>query len=189
MEPIEPADFVIRGKLVNLRKTKMSDLANYERWQDPSRKAWQTDGPWFRSKADEIGLAEWRRSRLPSQVPPYPFLEIETAAGVHIGWVTVYHRDDDPHMTEVGIDIAEDSCWGKGLGTEALELWIDYQFRARNLSRIGFATWSGNPGMLRVGQKLGFQTEARIRQGCEVNGAFYDRVKMGILRSEREQRP
>ena len=116
MELARPDSFVIRGKRVSLRTTKMSDLADYERWNDPSWKAWETDGPWFRSKADEIGLAGWRRGKLPSQVPPYPFLEIETATGVHIGWVVVYHRDNDPHMTEVGIDIAEDSCWA--------EVWV-----------------------------------------------------------------
>jgi RimJ/RimL family protein N-acetyltransferase len=187
MEARARPTFVIRGTLVSLRTTVESDLTDYERWNDRSRKAWQTDGPWFKSKADEIGLAEWRRSKLASQKPPYPFLEIETTAGIHIGWVIVYYRENDPHMTEVGIDIVEDGYWGKGLGTEALSLWVDYQFRARNLTRIGFATWSGNPAMLRVGEKLGFQTEARIRQGCMVNGAFHDRIKMGILRREWER--
>jgi RimJ/RimL family protein N-acetyltransferase len=38
--------------------------------------------------------------------------------------------------------------------------------------------------MIRVGRKLGFQVEARIRNGCEVEGKLYDRVKLGILRSE-----
>jgi len=188
MDLIEPVNFAIRGRLVNLRTTRLSDLADYERWQDPSRKAWQTDGPWFKSAPNEIGLAERRRSNMAQQVPPYPFLEIETTGGVHLGWVIVYYRDHDPHMTEVGIDIVEDSFWGKGLGAEALSLWIDYQFRARNLTRIGLATWSGNPGMLRVGEKLGFQVEARIRNGCEVNGVFHDRIRMGILRSEWELR-
>jgi RimJ/RimL family protein N-acetyltransferase len=177
-------EFVLRGALVNLRTTRLSDLADYERWDDPGLKAWQFDGPWLRSRADEVGLAEWRRSGVEKQVPPYPLLEIESAAGVHIGWVIVYHRDADPHMTEVGINIVEDSCWGKGLGTEAMRLWIDYQFQARNLNRIGFSTWSGNPAIIRVGAKLGFQVEARIRNGCEVGGKLYDRVKLGILRSE-----
>ena len=38
--------------------------------------------------------------------------------------------------------------------------------------------------MIRVGEKLGFALEGRIRNGCEVGGRFYDRIKMGLLRPE-----
>jgi hypothetical protein len=89
MEAPARSAFVIRGTLVNLRTTVEPDFADYERWSDRSRKAWRTDGPWFKSKADEVGLAESRRNKLASQKPPYPFLEIETSAGAHIGWVIV----------------------------------------------------------------------------------------------------
>lgn len=116
--------------------------------------------------------------------PPYSSLEIETKDHIHIGWVVVYYREDDLHMTEIGIDIPENSYWGKGIGTEALYLWIDYLFHKRKLTRLGFSTWERNKAILRVGEKLGFIEEARIRKGCEVNKIFCDRIKMGILRSE-----
>jgi RimJ/RimL family protein N-acetyltransferase len=39
-----------------------------------------------------------------------------------------------------------------------------------------------------VGEKLGFMLEGRIRNGCEVCGRFFDRVKMGLLRDEWQWR-
>lgn len=145
--------------------------------------AWKFDGPWFSDGLSD--LAAWRRRRAASDTePPFRLMEIETTAGVHVGWVTSYVRKDDPHMTEVGIDIVEESLWNKGLGTEALALWVDYQFRCRGLHRIGLSTWSGNPRMIRVAGKLGFKEEGRIRDGCEVGGRFYDRLKFGILAAE-----
>jgi RimJ/RimL family protein N-acetyltransferase len=42
--------------------------------------------------------------------------------------------------------------------------------------------------MIRVGEKLGFTLEGRIRRGCEVKGQFYDRIKMGLLREEWQAR-
>ncbi len=42
--------------------------------------------------------------------------------------------------------------------------------------------------MIKLGEKLGFIEEARIRKGCEINGIFYDRIKMGILRNEWEEK-
>ena len=109
--------------------------------------------------------------------------------GRHIGWVNIYRTMTvDVHMTEAGIIIVEDELWNQGLGTEAFGLWVDYVFEAHNLARLGAATWSGNPRMVRVAEKLGFKVEGRIRNGCEVKGRFYDRIKLGILRSEWEAR-
>ena len=174
---------ILTGRLLRLRTICPEDIPDYERWNDPSLKAWETDGPWFTD--DLTGLIAARKKRLESeQLPPYRSLEIEAGDGKHIGWVVVYYDSTDPHMTEIGIDIAEDAYWGKGYGKQALELWVDHLFRERGFTRLGFSTWSGNAGMIRLGEKLGFSEEARIRRGCEVKGVFYDRIKMGILREE-----
>ncbi len=178
-------DFVIPGRRVNLRTTVESDMADYERWNVPDLKAWLFDAPYLGDSLDKV--IEGRRKWLAGERrPPYSRLEIETTGHRHIGSVSIYGRSEDPHMTEAGIGIYEDELWNRGLGTEAFGLWVDYVFPAHNLARLGVATWSGNPRMVRLAQKLGFVVEGRIRNGCEVNGRFYDRVKLGMLRSEWE---
>ena len=180
-------DFVIPGQKVNLRTTVESDIADYERWNTPDLKAWQYDAPYWGHSLDRV--IEGRRKWLAGErKPPYGRLEIETTDHRHIGSVSIYGKSRDPHMTEVGIDIVEDELWNQGLGTEAFGLWVDYVFEAHNLARLGAATWSGNPRMVRVAEKLGFKVEGRIRNGCEVNGRFYDGIKLGMLRSEWEAR-
>lgn len=148
------SEFKIEGKLINLRATIKADLKNYEKWNSPDLKAYQFDGPWYKTdKAPLKCVINWRKIWLEGETKvPYPFLEIETKENFHIGWVTAYYHKDDPHITEIGINIPEDSCWGKG--------------------------------MIKVGEKLGFVEESRIRKSCEIDGVFYDRIKMGILRSE-----
>ena len=177
--------FKIEGQLINLRPTVPTDIKDYEKWNNPDIKAWQYDGPWYNDDLSALiaGRKKWLEE---GGKTPYRFLEIETKEGKHIGWVTVYYKKGDPHITEVGINIVEDTLWSKGLGTEAFSLWIDYLFTERELTRIGFTTWEGNKRMIRVGEKLGFTEEARIRKSCFVNGVFYDRIKMGILRDEWE---
>lgn len=183
-------DFRIEGKLVNLRTTKWADLDDYERWNDPKLKAYQLDGPWYKKKGPPLSaVINWRKRWLEGdRRPPYPFLEIETKGNIHIGWVVVYYHENDPHMPEIGISIPEDKYWGRGMGTEAVYLWVDYLFNTRKFTRLGFCTWEGNKGMIRIGEKLGFIEEVRIRKSCEVNGIFYDRIRMGILWSEWEER-
>jgi len=178
-------NFNIEGEFVVLRTTVSEDIADYERWNRPDLEAWRFDGPWYNE--DLSGVINMRKGWLSGpKEPPWPFLEIETREGVHIGWVTVYQRSNDPHVTEIGIDVVEDSYWGKGLGAEAFRLWIGYLFRERNLTRLGLTTWEGNKRMIAVAAKLGFSQEACIRRSCEIEGKLYDRIKMGILRSEWE---
>jgi len=184
------SNFRIKGKLINLRTTKWADLDDYERWNNPKLKAFQFDGPWYKKKDPPLSaVINWRKRWLEGdRKPSYPFLEIETKKGVHIGWVVMYYDEKEPHAPEFGIGIYEDEYWGKGMGTEATYLWVDYLFNTRNFTRLGFCTWEGNKGMIRIGEKLGFIEEARIRKVCEVNGIFYDKIRMGILRSEWKEK-
>ena len=178
--------FELKGKQIRLRPIVQADIADYERWNDPTLKAFLFDGPWYR-KSNLSKLIEHRKRKLAQDInPPYRSLEIDIIKGKHIGWVNAYHNDNDPHATAIGISIKADEHWGKGIGTEALALWINYLFTEMNLTRIGLTTWQGNPMMLRVSEKLGFIEEARIRRSCFVKGQFYDRISMGILREEWE---
>ena len=181
-----PEYFELKSNQIRLRPIVQADLADYEHWNDPVSKAFDYDGPWYKNESLD-SLIEFRKKKLAQGIsPPYRSLEIDTIDEKHIGWVNAYHNDRDPHATAVGIGIRLDELWGKGMGTEALALWIDYLFKEMNLTRIGLTTWQGNPMMLRVSEKLGFVEEARIRRSCFVKGQFYDRISMGILREEWE---
>lgn len=51
---------------------------------------------------------------------------------------------------------------------------------------MGFITWSGNQRMIKVGEKLGMQMEARLRKCRFYNNEYYDSIRMGLLREEWE---
>jgi len=175
--------FRITGQKVILRTTNSSDIEDYKKWNNPDLKYTKFDAPWFGD--DLTNVINQRLKWLESEkAMPYRHLEVDSISGDHIGWVAVYYKNNDPHMTEIGIDLPEDSYWGKGLGTEALRLWIDYLFNEYKLTRIGFSTWDGNEAVKVIGKKLGLVEECRIRKGCVVNSEFYDRIKMGILKEE-----
>jgi RimJ/RimL family protein N-acetyltransferase len=72
--------------------------------------------------------------------------------------------------------------------TKALSLWIDYLFRASGIHRISLDTWSFNPRMMRVAEKLGFTYEGGQRQLVAWRGERLDLVHYGLLRSERPAR-
>lgn len=56
-----------------------------------------------------------------------------------------------------------------------------------DIQRLGFTTWSGNVGMMKIGEKLKMTKEAQIRKVRFYQGNYYDSVRYGILREEWQQ--
>lgn len=100
--------------------------------------------------------------------------------------LTAYWEDGKlQQWLEFGIAIYDSKLWSKGIGKQALRLWITYLFDLYpHIQRIGYTTWSGNVGMMRVGEALGMRLEARIRKVRYTQGQYFDSIKYGILREE-----
>ncbi|MDN6836071.1 MAG: GNAT family N-acetyltransferase, partial [Lactococcus lactis] len=52
------------------------------------------------------------------------------------------------------------------------------------IQHIGFTTWSGNQGMMRLGEKSGLKLDGQIRKVRYWQETWYDSIKYGILREE-----
>ncbi len=85
---------------------------------------------------------------------------------------------------EMGIAIHDKTQWGKGLGTDAVRLVVDYAFEELNLNRVQLTTDEENVRAIRCYEKAGFVREGLLRQHRLAGGAFGNTVIMGILRDE-----
>lgn len=94
----------------------------------------------------------------------------------HIVWP---HRNA---QLRLGIGAAVDR--GQGLGKEALDLVLRYCFDELNMHRLGASIQSHNPEALRFFERAGFVEEARLRSAFGWNGARWDDVWLGLLRSD-----
>jgi len=84
----------------------------------------------------------------------------------------------------VGIGIGEREFWGKGYGTDAMELLLHYAFTELNLRRVTLNVFEFNERAIRSYEKAGFRMEGRQRQAMQREGRRYDILYMGILREE-----
>lgn len=109
-------------------------------------------------------------------------------SGECIGTVSYYWEHEPSKWLETGIILYESVSWGRGIGTRAMRMWTSHLFNTMPLVRAGFTTWSGNERMIKVGEKLGMQMEARIRKVRYYNNHYYDSIRMGVLREEWEDR-
>lgn len=85
---------------------------------------------------------------------------------------------------EMGIGLVA-SARGKGYGTIAQRLLVDYLFAHTPAHRIEADTELENIAEQRALEKAGFTREGVIRQAVWRNGAWRDGVVYGILRADR----
>jgi RimJ/RimL family protein N-acetyltransferase len=99
--------------------------------------------------------------------------------------VTGLHRLDIRNRhAEFGITIGEKSAWGKGHGTEATRLMVQYAFDRLNLHRVWLNVYEFNERARHVYEKVGFRMEGRLRQDTYRDGRYWDTFVMGVLRDE-----
>lgn len=95
---------------------------------------------------------------------------------------TTYLRDIDVrhNKAEFGIFIGEESALGKGYGTEAAKLMVDYGFRKLNLHRIFLRVFAENLVAIRSYEKVGFVKEGVLNGDVCIDGEYRDLIWMAI---------
>jgi RimJ/RimL family protein N-acetyltransferase len=108
------------------------------------------------------------------------------ADGVCIGQCALFQFDAVAQSCALGITIGDKGYWGRGYGTDAIRLLLDYAFRLRNLRRVYLTVNSTNERAIGAYRRCGFVEEGRLRQHVWSAGQYIDLVNMGILRDEWE---
>lgn len=84
----------------------------------------------------------------------------------------------------VGIFIGDKSRWGRGYGTEALRLLLDYGFNLLNLNSVMLGVFAFNTRALNCYRKVGFKEIGRRREARMICGRYHDGILMDLLASE-----
>jgi len=185
---------IAHGYRVMLRGWLASDMGPFIRWL--AQGEWRLlDAPWegFRSETTaelKERDREWFMKQLEGEDKSWLNRRavIATSNNIPLGWVSRYGEQENPHVCCVGIDISEDAYLNRGLGTEALQLWVDHIFSTSGVHKIALETWSLNPRMIRVAEKAGFVREGCQREIRQWEGKWLDLVQFGILREEWQEK-
>lgn len=85
---------------------------------------------------------------------------------------------------ELGISLNNKQYWGKGLGTEAIHLLVQFGFNILNLYRISLTVFEDNLRAQRVYEKVGFTKTGRQRENIRRLGRYFDLFTMDLLANE-----
>ncbi len=85
---------------------------------------------------------------------------------------------------ELGMGIGEADCRGKGYGTEATRLLLDYAFDALGLHNVWLRVYSYNERAIRAYRRAGFREIGRRRQAHRIGARAYDEILMDCLSTD-----
>lgn len=154
-------------------------------------------------------FCQWARdteySRLLDSSPPYTFSEKKwkewmekdlekehnyffsiraIEADMLLGFIALFETYWQHGDTMVAIALGEREYWGKGYGTEAMNLILRYVFNEMNLRRVSLIVFEYNPRAIHSYEKAGFVEEGRIRGAMLREGKRWDFIWMGVTREE-----
>ncbi|KMJ57431.1 acetyltransferase [Bacillus sp. LL01] len=173
---------LLKSDRLQLRKMEREDIELYHSWRN------DMDIMATTSPSMDVYTLEETRSFVENIIlqssSSKSYIIVEKEGNTSIGVTSLINIDTKNRNAECIIDIGEKKHWGKGYGSEALKLLLDYAFLELNLHRVSLRVFSFNEKAIHLYTKLGFEKEGISREGLYRNGRWHDIVHMGILKRE-----
>lgn len=102
--------------------------------------------------------------------------------GEAAGGIGIEHKTDVERISaEIGYWLGE-SCWNRGIVTEALRAVTAEVFRNSDLRRLYALPFADNPASVRVLEKAGYVVEGHLRQSAIKDGKVRDQLLYAAYR-------
>ncbi|WP_195573844.1 GNAT family N-acetyltransferase [Paenibacillus sp. 1001270B_150601_E10] len=105
-----------------------------------------------------------------------------------IGDIELQEIDGMNRSAGLRIAINGGSHQGKGFGSEAIRLMLDYAFGICNLHRVELNVYAYNERAIHVYQKIGFKQEGIQRDALFYNHRYYNSIIMSMLEDEYREK-
>ena len=173
---------ILLGQRVRLRGLRDADLPTLAGWEmDPARMttlsnwvvppseaaAKERITKWCANDKDDLGFA----------------IETLDDPPMLVGNIGLFGARPKDRSATIGIGLGREHV-GRGYGTDAMRVIVDYAFREMGLHRIQLVVASFNPAGIRAYEKAGFVEEGRHRLAVWHDGTWYDEIMMSILDDE-----
>lgn len=124
---------------------------------------------WYATRQDHDDRADWAIVR--------------RADDVVLGEAVLNELDEHNESVSFRISLVGPEVFGRGYGTEATRLVVDYAFDV-GLHRVYLEVYDINPRARRVYEKCGFVVEGRQRDALCWDGEWHDAITMAILATD-----
>ena len=106
---------------------------------------------------------------------------VDTETDRHIGNVALNNINWINRNADLGIMIGNKEFWGRGYGTGATKLMVQYGFNTLNLHKIWLGVHTCHTVAIRAYQKAGFKIEGEFKDNVFKDGKYHDTLRMAII--------
>ena len=172
----------IEGERLSLMPLRMEHVHTHFRWNnDEALNRLDSDAPF---KREPFGAFLKRFEQL--VYAPHPHerdFEIHTQEGRLVGVAYAENIQPSHRRCRVGVTV-DQAEWGKGYGSEALELLLRYLFTEADVHRIAAEAFAFNAAWKRLLTRAGFRREGCLRDDLYRDGRWHDRETYALLEDE-----
>jgi RimJ/RimL family protein N-acetyltransferase len=173
---------VLRGRLTFLRPAEREDIPLLVRWINDERTVAHLgarapigqalEERWFERMVEAQGRDHWY------------FISCLLGDERPVGNVGLFDVDLTNGSAGIGIAIGDPDDQGRGLGTDAMKVVLDFGFGELRLERMWLDVYDGNTRAIRCYAKAGFTLEGKLRHAIYRRKRYQDVLRMAILRAE-----
>lgn len=172
------------GKRIMLREYKREDFQSIRKWVNDPEVVDNLSDIFLSPHTIEMTEAFLNSVLKGEQEKTYHFVIADMKTEDYIGQIDLIHVDWKNRIAELGIVIGKRENRGKGFGSEALGLLQEFVFNRLNMNRLQLMVHSYNTGAYRCYLKSGFKEEGRMRESIYINGKYFDKIILSMLKSE-----
>jgi len=173
---------ILTGELVKLCAVDSEELSKaYAAWTRDSELVRLFDSRSARLHSAK-GIREFIEKMLAEESPANHYFTIRARADNRLlGDINLEVTNWGARDSFVGIGIGDRADWGKGYGTDAMNVILRIAFTEVNLRRVTLSVFQYNQRAIRCYEKVGFQHEGRVRGALLRDGKRWDIFYMGML--------
>lgn len=174
------------GERVMLREYRQEDYQSIRHWvNDRATTEFLSAIFWFpQSETDTTDFMN-RAMRATPNAAFFVIADVKDQS--YIGQMDIFEINWKIRKGTMGTVIGSDEHRGKGYGTEALKLLIEYAFGVLGLERLELDVYADNARAIRCYEKAGFVHEGTRRHAAMVNGRYADVRTMSVIKPDWEK--
>lgn len=168
------------GEKVCLRAYKEEDIEKVTSFVNDKelKKFLVTDIPFPMSLWEED---EWIKSQKSNKNGEYNFAIEDIKTKRYIGGCGIQNVNWLTRVATVGIMIGDKDYLGKGYGTDAMKVLMNFIFKDMNIHKIRLSTFSFNVRAQKSYEKCGFKVEGILKDEVFKDGKYYDEIVMSAF--------
>lgn len=171
----------LRGKRIYLRPILKEDIPHLLRWINNEEVTQYLAAYLPMLEKDE---EQWFEDLAKRKQTDLVFAIVTVDGDKIIGNMGIHQISWKDRTATTGALIGEKEYWGKGYGTEAKMLLLNYAFNTLNLRKICSSVLAFNKRSYAYQLKCGYTEEGRRRKQRYRNGRYWDEILMAVFKKD-----